>query len=867
MRTVVMKFVMLAAMLLANFSTFAYDFEVDGIYYNITSMSNLEVEVTFKKIDVDVTQTWNQTYVTSCRNYSYSGEISIPDYVNYDNKTYEVTKIGEEAFGVCPSNYGYPNQSAYYGSNISSISLPNSIKCIGKNAFARCKNLKSVVMPNSLQSIEDEAFYYSGLQSVESWGNITIIGKSSFYATSLEILLLPNTLTTIGDYAFNNNHQLRKVVIGQNVDNIGKEAFANTTSLLEVFYLPLKALDNYKSIFSGHSAMEIYVPSTLICGFGQEFLTFPLSSFDYTGQSHNIEWSNNLKAYKCEIAESECQTDVNAGEYAKNLKATYSDGVDFSVEIPYSYTINKAPMSLTVNNAQREYGDPNPAFTCEIFGFVNGETEQTLRTTPLFECIATQLSKVGDYRILASLEAPNYEITYKYGTLSVIKAPLEATVLNTSKIYGNNNPAFSLSFSGLKNNESTPEWSQAPQFFTTATTSSSVGQYEVTVAGGMAVNYEVTTYNPGTLTITKRDLTAKANDCERLYDEENPEFKVSYIGFVNGDTESSLTQKPIAECNATKSSNAGSYPIVVTGGEAENYNLLYQDGTLRINPLTVGFKDVYNSVTYNDMTLSTSDSYFNYIPEITGPFNDDDFWIELWVLDKDNKYDQHVTTITGGDYAGNYVNTNVDRPMWAGKYIFNLTSKGTNPNVTANPARAYLTVNRASNNLEWNAESPISVKVGEKVDLGITYQADLWCTFNTEYDEDLIELSSEGATGNDPHWFASGLKEGETTLYFSIECKKNDLGFYDFTDSRTLSKRIKVEPSAGIEGVVSENDSIAVTINNGAVLIYHKNIDSIVRVFNMQGTLVKSTKKSEIRDIDRGMYIITVENRSFKVVL
>lgn len=267
------------------------------------------------------------------------------------------------------------------------------------------------------------------------------------------------------------------------------------------------------------------------------------------------------------------------------------------------------------------------------------------------------------------------------------------------------------------------------------------------------------------------------------------------------------------------------------------------------------------------MALSTSGSYFNYIPEITGPFSEDDFWIELWFLDKENIYDQHVTTITGGDYAGNYVNTNVERPMYAGRYIFNLTSKGTNPNVTANPSRAYLTVNRTSNNLEWNAETPISVKVGEKVDLGISYQADLWCSFNTDYDEELIELSSEGATGNDPHWYATGLKEGETTLYFGIECKKNDMGFYNFTDSKTLSKRIKVEPTAGIEGIVSNNDSISVRINNGTILILHKTIDSIVRVFNMQGTLLKETRESEIRDIERGLYIITVDNHSFKVVI
>lgn len=710
-------------------------------------------------------------------------------------------------------------------------------------AFQGCK-IQSIDIPASVTDIGIAAFAYSSLQSVILPNSVSNIGKSAFYGSSITSLTLGSSLNEISDKAFYHCWSLREVFCTSNIRPTGLT--------MNAFY-------------GSHPALEIYVPSSSIYGFGREYVTFQKSSFDYTGQSHIIEWTNNLRAYKCEISEGECQTYINAGQYTKTLKATYSNGVDFSVEIPYEYTINKAPMTLSVNDVQREYGEPNPAFTCNISGFVNGENEQTLGTTPTFECNATQMSKVGNYRILASLNAPNYEITYKYGTLTIVKAPITATVLDLNKIYGNTNPDFSLSYSGLKNNETAPEWSMAPKFSTTATITSGVGAYTVTASDGLAVNYDVIKYNPGTLTVNKRDLTAKANDCERLYGEDNPQFGISYIGFVNGDTETTLAKKPVAECNATNSSNAGTYPIVVTGGEAENYSFVYQDGTLKINPLTIGFKDVYNSVTYNDMSLSTSQSYFNYIPEIVGPFSEDDFWIELWFLDKDNQYNQHIATINGGDYAGNYVNTNIDRPMWAGKYIFNLTSKGTNPNVVANPSRAYLTVNRTSNNLEWNADSPISVKVGEKVDLGITYQADLWCTFNTDYNEELIKISSEGETGNNPHWFVTGLKEGETTLYFGIECKKNDMGFYDFTDSRTLSKRIAVGPSAGINGVVGEHSSLSVAVNEGRLHILNKDSKEVVRVFSTQGLLLIETKDNEIYNLETGLYIVTIGDKSFKV--
>ena len=398
-------------------------------------------------------------------------------------------------------------------------------------AFQGCK-IQSINIPSSVTDIRTAAFAYSSLQNVIIPNSVSVIGKSAFYGSSLKTLTL-----------------------GANIKEISEKAFACCPSLIEVFCTatnPPKGL-TISTFYRAHNAMEAYVPSSKIYGFGREYLTFPTNTFDYTGQSHIIEWTNNLKAYKCEIAESECQTDVNAGQYTKNLKAKYSNGIDLSVEIPYEYTINKAPLSLNVNDVQREYGDANPSFTSNITGFVNGENEQILGTTPEYECEATQKSKVGEYRILASLNAPNYEITYKYGTLTITKAPLTATVLDANKIYGSKNPEFSLSYVGLKNNEMTPEWIVMPKIVTSATAASKVGKYSITASEGTAVNYNVLKYNPGILTINKRDLTAKANDCERFYNEDNPQFKISYLGFVNGDSETALIHSAVAECSATKS--------------------------------------------------------------------------------------------------------------------------------------------------------------------------------------------------------------------------------------------------------------------------------------------------------------------------
>lgn len=819
MKAIHLKLWVLVTILCASIPVSAYDFAVDGIYYNITSMSNLEVGVTYKEL-INITNTINGHY---WRNDSYSGAITIPQTVNYNNRTFTVTSIEESAFGA-----GYSIDYTTYwnnrGCNIKSINLPPTVKSIAYCAFQNCLELSCIELPESLETIDDSAFRGSVIETVK----------------------IPNMVKTIGTRAFAHCDKLHNIIIGNGVIQIGSEAFTDNKSLLEVFCIsqtPPAGL-TVNSFSNSHSALEIYVPSIKAYGFGREYLTFPASSFDYTGQPHNIEWANNLKAYKCQIDESECQTDVNAGQYTKYLKVVYSNGIDLSIEIPYDYTINKAPMTLTVNNMQREYGDPNPAFTYEISGFVNEENEETLGATPAFECEATPKSKIGDYRILASLAASNYEITYKYGILSVVKAPLTATILETSKIYGNKNPDFSLTFTGLKNNETSPEWSVKPKFSTTATIDSGVGQYDVTATDGTAMNYEITKYNPGKLTVTKRDLIAKAVDKERQYGEENPDFEIKYTGFVNGDTSNDLISKPTAKCHATKESNAGQYDIIVNGGEANNYNVVCQNGTLTISPLTVGFKNTTNTVTYYDMSVSNSDKYFNYIPEIIGPYNPSEFDLELYFLDKDNKYSyNHSIKISSGEYAGDYVYTNVVRPMYAGKYIFQLKSNGTNPNVAAGNGRAFLTVNTGSCNFTWNASSSIEAYENEESDLGLSFEEDGFSDVNMEYDSEIIELISP--TEESKTWKVKGLKIGETWLTVRVNANKNDMGFYNFKDSPTVSKRIIVKKGSAVDEIQSNNEKSVIGIFdiNGHEIIKPENFNGILIIKYSDGTSKKVMRK------------------------
>lgn len=124
-------FLLTIVVLLCGVSVSAHDFEVDGIYYNITSSTDKIVGVTYKGTD----------YFSAA---SYSGSVVIPKTVNYNGAIYSVTSIWGNAFYGC--------------SGLTSISIPNGVTSIGGLAFAGCSGLTSISIPNSVTSIGESAF-------------------------------------------------------------------------------------------------------------------------------------------------------------------------------------------------------------------------------------------------------------------------------------------------------------------------------------------------------------------------------------------------------------------------------------------------------------------------------------------------------------------------------------------------------------------------------------------------------------------------------------------------------------------------------------------------------------------------------------
>ena len=263
------------------------------------------------------------------------------------------------------------------------------------------------------------------------------------------------------------------------------------------------------------------------------------------------------------------------GKYDIVASGAVSDKYEISY-IPGTLTITKAPLSISAGNYTKKQGDAMPVFKASYAGFKNGENESVLTKQPVFSCEANEASAPAEYAVtISGAEAENYDISYEQGRLTVVEA--DAVVVRAksySRQYGDENPVFEFETEGAA-------LDGTPEIVCSAVANSPVGSYTIEVKQGSIKNYNVH-FESGSLVITKAPLSISAGNYTKKQGDAMPVFKASYVGFKNGEDESVLTKQPVFSCEANEASAPAEYSVTISGADAENYEISYEQGVLTV---------------------------------------------------------------------------------------------------------------------------------------------------------------------------------------------------------------------------------------------------------------------------------------------
>ena len=211
-----------------------------------------------------------------------------------------VTTIGNAAFNTC-----------IY---LTSINIPANVTTIGNEAFGNCTGLTSITIPASVTSIGYWAFINCiGLESISVASDNTIYDSrdncnaiiekaTNTLIAGCKNTMIPNTVTSIGDYAFYSCEELKEITIPASVTRIANHAFEFCTSLTTVFMQPTTPPTLGNLIFDNCDDLaNIYVPAGTSGVYKAAWADYASKIEDYGSCGENVNWSYNTDSHKLTI--------------------------------------------------------------------------------------------------------------------------------------------------------------------------------------------------------------------------------------------------------------------------------------------------------------------------------------------------------------------------------------------------------------------------------------------------------------------------------------------------------------------------------------------------------------------------------------
>ena len=352
----------MAALTLGLFATMtaqAYDFEKDGIFYNVTSLEDLTVEVTNEG------ELYNH----------YSGDITVPETVEWNERTFTVTAIGDDAFSQSditsinmPSSITRIEHTAFYHcEQLDSIAIPDSVAYIGGQAFRGCERLKSVVFPIFLESIDYSAFNEcDSLKSIVLPDNLKHIGSSFEDCINLSSVTLPGSLTSTLGETFKGCIKLDTVIVKSSTPfDISESTFPTDTYLNGTLFVP----QGCKSVYQNAAVWKNFtnIVETDYADPTVRLLTVTVSGGGYvtflgqTLENGSLDWNvdANSSVYISAYPEEGYRTVITVRDEKGNSSTI--EGLNFSnvqigeEPVTVEVTFTKIPVTLTVQQGESGY--------------------------------------------------------------------------------------------------------------------------------------------------------------------------------------------------------------------------------------------------------------------------------------------------------------------------------------------------------------------------------------------------------------------------------------------------------------------------------------------------------------------------------
>ena len=422
--------------------------------------------------------------------------------------------------------------------------------------------------------IENNAMYASYfLTEVTIGENISVFGSEAIGACpNLHTIVLPaNAALRLPSYCFNCDDKVREIHCLSEDPYVVAESVFNGFLDYEkcVLYVPVGCRNKYIQAPFWKNFTHIEESTPII-------VRAKSYSRQYGDENPVFEFETEGAALDG-TPEIICSAVANSpvGSYTIEVKQGSIKNYNVHFESG-TLTVTKTPLTISAGNYTKKQGDAMPVFKASYAGFKNGEDESVLTKQPVFSCEANESSAPAEYAVtISGAEAENYDISYEQGHLTVVEA--DAVVVRAksySRQYGDENPVFEFETEGAA-------LDGTPEIVCSAVANSPVGSYIIEVKQGSIKNYNVH-FDSGSLVITKAPLTISAGNYTKKQGDAMPVFKASYAGFKNGEDESVLTKQPVFSCEANEASAPAEYAVTISGADAENYDISYEQGHLTV---------------------------------------------------------------------------------------------------------------------------------------------------------------------------------------------------------------------------------------------------------------------------------------------